>query len=124
MAGRQGGAHFSSAMYTPPLPSGACAMACSDAMMTLPSFVRHGSWPCVPDSTLTAPTSLTPQTVSLLGAQYTPARCRLSASNQCCRRAQDCALCSAALRSTAFAAEQARRLMCACNNAPEVRSLR
>lgn len=40
------GTHFSNAMYTPPLPSGACAMLCSEAMMTLPSLVRHGSWPC------------------------------------------------------------------------------
>ena len=39
-------AHLASARYTPPLPSGAFARLWGDAMMILPSGVKHGSCPC------------------------------------------------------------------------------
>lgn len=39
-------AYLASARYTPPLPSGAFARLWDDAMMILPSGVKHGSCPC------------------------------------------------------------------------------
>ena len=39
-------ANLARARYTPPLPSGAFAMLSGDAMMILPSGVKHGNCPC------------------------------------------------------------------------------